>query len=474
MNAGSGASVQGFLANVEDASDAAKEYFGLGLLDDIDLFTVAARLKSGTAETDAVGYRSAIEALAALVRELSAIDINTDPNDLFSALARDLSDGDLDAAVSGTPIDDLGGIGGDMLLATLTKRSAEVARLIVPATTSTPVSAINQLLVDEAAVLEPGLNPDLPSAPTLAGTVPGEDGDGDGIVDVADQFPNDPSRAGDTDGDGVDDLTDEFPNDPLESVDSDGDGVGDNSDVFPNDPSRQDASDNTAPNADAGNDISVETSTVANLNGSRSSDPDGDMITYAWQIVSAPAGSVAALVDATTPMPSFVPVLDGDYVVELTVDDGFANDSDIVTVTASTVAVNEPPTANAGPDQQVEAAQGAIVTLDGTQSNDPNGDPLNYSWSIVSFENLAGMTAPSPVSLVGADTAMPSFEVTVPGELGTYTIELTVSDGEFDSTDQVVIELAKSFPTASLLFGAGFVFFGAIAISRRWARLNRL
>jgi YVTN family beta-propeller protein len=42
----------------------------------------------------------------------------------------------------------------------------------------------------------------------------------------------------DTDGDGVPDVSDAFPNDPTEWADSDGDGHGDNSDVFPNDPSK--------------------------------------------------------------------------------------------------------------------------------------------------------------------------------------------------------------------------------------------
>ena len=42
----------------------------------------------------------------------------------------------------------------------------------------------------------------------------------------------------DWDGDGVPDVTDAFPVDPTEDTDSDGDGVGDNSDAFPDDPSR--------------------------------------------------------------------------------------------------------------------------------------------------------------------------------------------------------------------------------------------
>lgn len=42
----------------------------------------------------------------------------------------------------------------------------------------------------------------------------------------------------DSDGDGVADVDDAFPNDPTETADTDGDGVGDNADAFPTDPTR--------------------------------------------------------------------------------------------------------------------------------------------------------------------------------------------------------------------------------------------
>ena len=75
------------------------------------------------------------------------------------------------------------------------------------------------------------------------------DDDNDGVRDNLDAFPLDPNESLDTDndgignnadtdddGDGVLDVNDAFPLDPTETVDSDGDGVGDNSDPAPNDP----------------------------------------------------------------------------------------------------------------------------------------------------------------------------------------------------------------------------------------------
>jgi hypothetical protein len=62
------------------------------------------------------------------------------------------------------------------------------------------------------------------------------DVDGDGVGDNGDMYPNDPTESADTDGDGVGDNSDVFPNDANETIDSDGDGIGDNGDVYPNDP----------------------------------------------------------------------------------------------------------------------------------------------------------------------------------------------------------------------------------------------
>jgi hypothetical protein len=81
-----------------------------------------------------------------------------------------------------------------------------------------------------------------------------------------------------------------------------------------------------------------------------------------------------------------------------------------------------PPVADAGPDQQVDqtADSGASVTLDGTRSSDPDGDPLSYSWS----GRFGTRTGATPT-------------VTMP--VGANTVTLTVSDGIDSDTDEVVI-----------------------------------
>ena len=93
---------------------------------------------------------------------------------------------------------------------------------------------------------------------------------------------------------------------------------------------------NQPPVADAGGDQSVTTGDLVRLDGSGSSDPDGDPITYLWSL-SVPLGSGAVLSDATAVDPSFVTDVDGEYVATLVANDG-ALDSlpNAATITAST------------------------------------------------------------------------------------------------------------------------------------------
>jgi len=75
------------------------------------------------------------------------------------------------------------------------------------------------------------------------------------------------------------------------------------------------------------------------LDGSGSSDPDNDAITYSWSL-AVPVGSTAVLSGADTVAPTFTPDIDGDYVATLIVNDGqLDSDPDSVTLTATTLNV---------------------------------------------------------------------------------------------------------------------------------------
>jgi len=183
---------------------------------------------------------------------------------------------------------------------------------------------------------------------------------------------------------------------------------------------------NAAPIANAGPDQNVISGTVVTLDGSASTDANGDALRYRWSLTSAPAGSRASLSDPTAIKPTFTADLDGTYVASLVVNDGKVSSSaDTVTVTAS--AANSAPVANAGPDQGVYVA--TEVTLDGSASRDPDGDALTYSWAVSSYP---GKSAPT---LSGASTAAPKFQAT---DVGDYVFRLTVSDGSLSSPPDTV------------------------------------
>jgi hypothetical protein len=93
--------------------------------------------------------------------------------------------------------------------------------------------------------------------------------------------------------------------------------------------------------------------------------------------------------------------------------------------------VNFPPIADAGPDQTLECTGPTTpVTLDGTGSEDPNGDLLTFLWSApgIVFDDP---TSPTPTG---------AFPV------GVTTVTLVVSDGEFEDSDEVVITILDTTP----------------------------
>lgn len=62
---------------------------------------------------------------------------------------------------------------------------------------------------------------------------------------------------------------------------------------------------NSAPVANAGANQTVPVTATAQLDGSGSTDVDGDPLTYAWSFVTRPAGSQTTLTGANTVAPSF-------------------------------------------------------------------------------------------------------------------------------------------------------------------------
>jgi hypothetical protein len=215
---------------------------------------------------------------------------------------------------------------------------------------------------------------------------------------------------------------------------------------------------NQAPTANAGSDLSVNEGTIAALNSAGSSDPDGFALSYLWTQLG---GTAVDLSSPTAAQPTFLAPSVGEagesLMFQLTVTDSGklqARDTCIVNV----VSVNQPPAANAGPDQSVN--QGASVTLDGTRSTDPEGGILAYSW-------LQTRGTPA-VTLDNPNSAQPRFLANTGGGSSSLVFRLTVTDPEgLSASDQCSI-LVNAATSAEVTYNAS-----GVDLSGQWLSLTR-
>lgn len=231
-----------------------------------------------------------------------------------------------------------------------------------------------------------------------------------------------------------------------------------------------------APIANAGENQTVHLGDVVTLDGSGSSDPEGNYpLSYSWSFESIIPGDFPILSDPTCHNPTFICESEGDYVLKLVVTNSAGTQSEPAYVIVSTY--NTDPVAEAGDDMSL-TVMGSSIQLDGTQSYDPDGDSLTYSWSIGAAP--AGSTA----VISNADTAMPLFS---PDIYGTYTLNLMVTDewGLF-GLDHVILSFDNVKPIAiagqnqSLIVGDaaylnGFESFDANGdrLSYRWSIISK-
>ena len=95
---------------------------------------------------------------------------------------------------------------------------------------------------------------------------------------------------------------------------------------------------NTKPVAHAGGNKSVWVGDTVELDGTASTDKEGDTLTFNWYFVSKPLGSQATLSSATSSRTSFVADVNGTYEVNLIVNDGsIDSDPQSVNILSTTV-----------------------------------------------------------------------------------------------------------------------------------------
>ena len=175
---------------------------------------------------------------------------------------------------------------------------------------------------------------------------------------------------------------------------------------------------NLPPVANAGPDQNVDPGLTVILDGSGSSDANGQIVANSWLQLD---GMTVTLSDPNMSQPSFIAPDPGpngaSLTFQLTVTDDEGAQS-TATCIVNIIGVNQPPTADAGSEQNV--FPGDIVTLDGSASSDTDGLIATYLWE---------QTAGPAVVLSDSAAAQPTFTAPDTGSTGaTLTFKLTVTD----------------------------------------------
>ena len=109
--------------------------------------------------------------------------------------------------------------------------------------------------------------------------------------------------------------------------------------------------------------------------------------------------------------------------------EGFESENSVEVCNEPSVIPNQPPTADAGPDQTVN--EGQAVSLDASNSTDPDGDIKSYHWVQIGEPsvNLSDPDAEQPTFVapgVGSEGASLTFELTVTDQSGNQSKDMCV------------------------------------------------
>lgn len=185
---------------------------------------------------------------------------------------------------------------------------------------------------------------------------------------------------------------------------------------------------NSAPIVDAGADVTADENTSLNLLCS-AYDPDHDAVSFMWSSSS----DESVIQDSSSASTSVqIPSVVGNKVITMTctASDGRLSGSDSMKINIQNV-LNLPIVADAGLDRIVNEA--VKVSLDGSKSNDPEGQKLSYMWTQISGESVV---------LSSVSSITPSFTspIVANGEIKVLVFELKVfDDNGRESTDSVTI-----------------------------------
>lgn len=186
---------------------------------------------------------------------------------------------------------------------------------------------------------------------------------------------------------------------------------------------------NKAPIARAGADKTVIGPAEVHLDGGKSSDPEGEALTYKWTQTSGPKVVIsgAKTAAATVNLPKVD--VDTKYTFTLTVTDpkGLAKTDDVV-ITNKMEVLNHAPTIQLQATTYVNEGEQVVITANGS---DQDGDTLSYMWDIDSQFVVLGSGNSSSVTL-----KVPEVD-----QDATFDISVVVTDGEAEATAKAQIQV---------------------------------
>lgn len=175
----------------------------------------------------------------------------------------------------------------------------------------------------------------------------------------------------------------------------------------------------------------INTSMV--LRGAKSTDPEGDALTYQWSVLTAPEYSLATIQQSTKSTAEFTPDRAGSYTLRLRVTDAKGAHSDQVLIINSG---NNSPVAVVNADL-LQVFRDEAAMLSGRYSFDPDGDKLTYSWTLD--------TKPAGSTAVITAANQPDFNFK-PDVDGSYIVTLQVSDGKNTHSASSLIRKSSAAP----------------------------
>jgi hypothetical protein len=194
---------------------------------------------------------------------------------------------------------------------------------------------------------------------------------------------------------------------------------------------------NIPPVANAGPDQTVTQWNTVQLDGSASSDANGDHLSYYWSAVSYPPGSYPALTGSSSATPSFAANQTGTYRFQLSVNDGKSAS------TVDTVDIVVTPSAGSTPNllhkQWQYGLYGTYIGNCGLLIADLDGDGNR---EIIAGASVGGAGANSIWYIVRKNSSGSYEQIWQSKQYGTSIVQIILADMNGDGKDDIAVGLA--------------------------------